>query len=55
MGWTEDMDIDNTMRKFYREVRKTVVIWGRVTPIRVQNIEVRAKRATVREQIVLLP
>lgn len=39
MGWTPEMDIENTIRQFYREVRYSVVIWGEVTPIRVQNIE----------------
>jgi len=40
LGWTMDMDIENTIREFYVETRQSIVIWGEITPIRVQNIEV---------------
>ncbi len=34
------MDIEKTFRLFERSTRETVSVWGMVTPIRVQNIEV---------------
>jgi len=40
MGWNPAMDIEKTFRLFERATRETVTIWGKVTPIRVQNIEV---------------
>ncbi len=40
MGWSPDMDIEKTFRLFERSTRETVTIWGKVTPVRVQNIEV---------------
>jgi len=39
MGWSPDMDIEHTNKLFNDEVRKSVVIWGRVTSIRVVKIE----------------
>jgi len=39
MGWTMDMDIEHTSKLFNDEVRNKVVTWGRVTSIRVVNIE----------------
>jgi hypothetical protein len=41
MGWSPDMDIEKTFRLFERSTRESVSIWGKVTPIRVQNIEVK--------------
>jgi len=40
LGWVADMDIENTMRDFMIAVRTAVTMYGGVTPIRVQNIEV---------------
>lgn len=39
LGWDENMDIENTLREFYKNTRAAIVFWGQVTPIRVQNIE----------------
>ena len=39
MGWNEAMDIENTRKLFNDEVRKSVTSWGRVSNIRVVNIE----------------
>ena len=40
LGWTLDMDIENTIGLFELETRKSIVLAGKITPIRVQNIEV---------------
>ena len=40
MGWHPDMDIENTRKLFNDEVRNAVTMWGKVTYIRVVNIEV---------------
>ena len=34
------MDIENTIGLFELETRKSIVLAGKITPIRVQNIEV---------------
>jgi len=39
MGWHPDMDIENTRKLFNDEVRNAVTMWGKVTHIRVVNIE----------------
>ena len=40
MGWNEAMDIENTRKMFNDEVRFAVTDWGKVTFLRVVNIEV---------------
>ena len=40
MGWSMDMDIEHTSKLFHDEVRNSVVLWGRVTSIRVVDIKV---------------
>ena len=40
MGWHPDMDIENTRKLFNDEIRNAVTMWGKVTYIRVVNIEV---------------
>ena len=40
MGWSEAMDIENTRKLFNDEVRFAITTWGKVTNIRVVNIEV---------------
>jgi len=39
MGWSMDMDIEHTSKLFHDEVRNSVVLWGRVTSIRVVDIK----------------
>ena len=41
MGWTPDMDLDQSRRMFNDEFRRAVTLAGKVTNIRVVNIEVR--------------
>jgi hypothetical protein len=50
MGWSPDMDIEKTFRLFERSTRETVSVWGMVTPIRVQNIEVSSINTLIRVQ-----
>ena len=54
MGWHPDMDIENTRKLFNDEVRNAVTLWGRVTHIRVVNIEVRNHQSLDMNYYVLL-
>ena len=54
MGWHPDMDIENTRKLFNDEVRNAVTLWGRVTHIRVVNIEVRNHHSLDMNYYVLL-
>jgi len=39
LGYSIDMDLEETVYDFYKETRASVTIFGKVTPIRVVNIE----------------
>ena len=47
MGWHPDMDIENTRKLFNDEIRNAVTMWGKVTYIRVVNIEVTCTEGLV--------
>ena len=47
MGWNEAMDIENTRKMFNDEVRFAVTDWGKVTFLRVVNIEVTNSKAKI--------